>query len=183
MPKQLARAGHNRPWTHQNLVRICRITPTYDLKSCRFRIPLSCEKPHKYWVARVIQDRLHMISNPADSEYLYPAKNRMNIRLPELFRADQLAIDLNAAVVMEVERTASPVCTLMLLDLQHAGTVTTPLAAGALTQYAAAGALQGAQWLFAYEGVRSLWLGNIDTNFIDSDDLFGSLRAAGVRFY
>src|SRR5690606_25128643 len=58
MPKQLARAGHNRPWTHQNLVRICRITPTYDLKSCRFRIPLSCEKPHEYWVARVIQDRL-----------------------------------------------------------------------------------------------------------------------------
>ncbi|MCA8290782.1 RNA-directed DNA polymerase [Burkholderia vietnamiensis] len=100
-----------------------------------------------------------------------------------LWVCKQLAIDLNAAVVNEIERTASPVCTLMLLDLQNAGIVTTPLAAGALTQYASAGALKSAEWLLAYEGGRRLWLGNSDTNFIDHHVLFGPLRAAGVQFY
>ncbi|PXW28268.1 RNA-directed DNA polymerase [Paraburkholderia caballeronis] len=100
-----------------------------------------------------------------------------------LWVCKQLDIDLSATVVDEIERMASPVCTLMLLDLQHAGTVTTPPAAGALTQYAAAGALQSAEWLLAYEGGRRHWLGNADTNFIDNHAHFGPLRVAGVRFY
>jgi hypothetical protein len=71
----------------------------------------------------------------------------------------------------------------MLLDLQHAGTVTAPLPVGTLIQYATAGALQSADWLLAYEGGRRRWLGNTDTAFIDNHTLFGPLRAAGVRFY
>ncbi|MGF6761318.1 hypothetical protein P3T24_001631 [Paraburkholderia sp. GAS33] len=100
-----------------------------------------------------------------------------------LWVCKQLAIDLDPAVVNEIERTGSPVCTLMLLDLQHGGTITTPLPVDALAQYAAAGALQSADWLLSYEGGRRHWLGNANTDFIDNHTFFGPLRTAGVQFY
>lgn len=100
-----------------------------------------------------------------------------------LWVCKQLTIDLDPAAVNEVERMGSPVCTLMLLDLQHSGTISTPLPVGPLAQYAAAGVLQSADWLLAYEGGRRHWLGIANADFISNHPFFGSLQTAGVQFY
>ncbi|WP_312433767.1 RNA-directed DNA polymerase [Achromobacter sp.] len=100
-----------------------------------------------------------------------------------LWLCKRLALDLEQKVVHEVDRMGSPACTLMLLDLQHAGIVTTRPPAESLAQYATAGALTSAEWLLAYEGGRRGWLGNKDATFIEEHEFFGPLRAAGVQFY
>jgi hypothetical protein len=100
-----------------------------------------------------------------------------------LWLCKRLTINLEAAVVGEIERMASPTCTLTLLDLQHNGIVTTLTAVAGLTQFADINALQSADWLLSYEAGRRLWLGNVNTNFIDFHPFFGPLQAAGVHFY
>jgi len=94
-----------------------------------------------------------------------------------------LSINLPSEVVREVERMASPVCTLMMLDLEHSGTTSTPLDKTALAGYANASALTGPDWLLAYEAGRRKWLDNTSVDFISSHALFGPLHASGVLFY
>jgi hypothetical protein len=100
-----------------------------------------------------------------------------------LWLCKELSIDLEPAAVQEVERMRSPVCSVILLDLHHAGVVTPPVNVASLASAASSDALLGSEWLLAYEAGRRLWLGNADTRFIDTDVFFGELLRAGVAFY
>ena len=100
-----------------------------------------------------------------------------------LWICKELSIDLDSGVVEEVEGMESPVCTLLLLDLQKAGIVTNAPKNKSLSQYAHAAGLTGPDWLLAYEAGRRKWLGNKDVKFISSHRYFGPLHKAGVVFY
>jgi hypothetical protein len=100
-----------------------------------------------------------------------------------LWICKELSIDLEAGVVKEVERMASPVCTVILLDLHRSGILTKPIDIQSLSQYAVSDALKGPDWLLAYEGGRRKWLGNTNIAFIANNIFFGPLRRAGVGFY
>ncbi len=100
-----------------------------------------------------------------------------------LWICKELKLDFEADVVEAVQKMASPVCTMILLDLCNAGVVTSVPDESALTQYAAAEALQGPDWLLAYEGGRREWLGITNDSFVASHEYFGPLNQAGVEFY
>ena len=100
-----------------------------------------------------------------------------------LWICKELSIDLYGSVVEDVEGMASPVCTLLLLDLHKAGMVTNAPKNKFLSQFANAAALTGPDWLLAYEAGRRKWLGNKNIKFISSHRYFGPLHKAGVMFY
>jgi hypothetical protein len=100
-----------------------------------------------------------------------------------LWICKELSIDLEPGVVKEIERMASPLCTLILLDLHKAGIVTEALDGKFLSQFAVASALTGTDWLLAYEAGRRKWLNNKNVDFISSHTYFGPLHRAGVEFY
>jgi Reverse transcriptase (RNA-dependent DNA polymerase) len=94
-----------------------------------------------------------------------------------------LSINLERDVVKEVERMASPVCTLLLLDLHNAGIVTDAPSKTFLSQFAVGTALTGPGWLLAYEAGRRKRLGNKNIKFISNHPYFGPLCKARVAFY
>lgn len=100
-----------------------------------------------------------------------------------LWICKELSIDLETDAVKEVERMASPVCTVILLDLHHSNIVTKPIDITSLSQFAVPDALKGPDWLLAYEGGRRKWLDNNNISYISNNPFFGPLHRAGVGFY
>lgn len=100
-----------------------------------------------------------------------------------LWICKELRIELETKAATEVERMASPVCSLILLDLHNNGLVKQTPKTGLLTTYAQENALIGPDWLFSYEAGRRNWLGLNETAYIDDHKFFGPLKAAGVVFY
>lgn len=100
-----------------------------------------------------------------------------------LWICKELAIKLDNAAAQEVEKMASPVCTLILLDMQNSDLVDLKLDKSQLSQFAVESALNGSDWLLAYEGGRRKWLNNKNISFIKAHPFFSRLSAAGVAFY
>ena len=100
-----------------------------------------------------------------------------------LWLCKELHLDLMEGTVKEVERMASPSCTLVLLDLYHSGLVKTAPDLTTLMPLAKTPALYGPEWLLVYEAGRRKWLGNKSGKFIRDDKHFKHLLTANVGFY
>lgn len=100
-----------------------------------------------------------------------------------LWICKELLIDLESSVVNEVMRMGSPVCTLILLDLNNSGIIKKKMSIKHLSQFSVSEALISPEWMLAYEAGRRKWLGNKNIKHISKNVFFESLRKAGVSFY
>ena len=100
-----------------------------------------------------------------------------------LWLALRLEIKIEAAVVRAIQGSASSVCLLLVLDLQHRQQTRANLPRKYLKNFAEQSGLYSSNWLLAYEAGRRKWLGNKDCSFISSDKFFQHLLANDVQFY
>jgi len=100
-----------------------------------------------------------------------------------LWICKELSIRVESDPARASERMGSPLCTLILLDMQNAGLLAERLDAVPLAQMAAPDALLGSGWLLSYEAGRREWLGLENDRFISEHEYFGPLNSADVAFY
>ncbi len=78
---------------------------------------------------------------------------------------------------------ASPICTLIALDLINSDLLTGELSESFLSQYVQKSALFTADWLLSYEAGRRLWLKIDNQDYINESDHFRALTDAAISFY
>ncbi|HEY4214470.1 MAG TPA: RNA-directed DNA polymerase [Steroidobacteraceae bacterium] len=100
-----------------------------------------------------------------------------------LWICKELEIPVLSAAGKEVARMGSPVCTLILLDLQNEGLAKKAIEIDTLKSFAAPNALMGSDWMLAYEAGRREWLGVDNDDFISAHEYFGPLNDASVALY
>jgi hypothetical protein len=100
-----------------------------------------------------------------------------------LWICKELSISLEKDLGPEIERMRSSVCTLILLDMQHAGLSSGTVDPTLLSPFATTDSLVGPHWLLAYEGGRRKWLDGNSEAYIAKHAYFGPLLKSGVVFY
>jgi hypothetical protein len=100
-----------------------------------------------------------------------------------LWICKELELTLSHEITQELESMASPICTLIALDLHDSGLLKDGFTSDFLFQFAQSSILYRAGWLLGYEAGRRNWLNNQDCNYIEENDYFGELLKADVSFY
>jgi hypothetical protein len=100
-----------------------------------------------------------------------------------LWIAKELGLALSSDLINEIESMASPVCTLIALDLINSGLLGGEFSNNFLTQFAHTSGLYTADWLLSYEAGRRLWLKNDNQDFIKDNVHFNPLADTDITFY
>lgn len=93
------------------------------------------------------------------------------------------SLAVSAKTADDILRMNSDICSVMLLDLHHRDLVDGALDISLIATLANKNALEGPNWLLAYEAGKRKWLGNRTESFIRSSHLFQPIFASRVSFY
>ncbi|OBQ75700.1 hypothetical protein A9K72_01025 [Mesorhizobium loti] len=100
-----------------------------------------------------------------------------------LFMCKALKISLSGKEVIPVLNMTSPVCALIVIDLQNLGLLPKGLNLKYWQSFADAEGLRSGMWLFAYEIAQKGWLPNVSKDYVKNDANFGRLLEKSVYFY